>query len=106
MSDVPSPAAKLRSDSFSFPHPTLFCPRVHLYEDRLELTGWRLWKRYCRRIPLGEILHADAVGATDLLLWIADGKTLRLEIDNAQQWQRTINRRLDDNAIRRGGSPE
>ena len=45
MSDADPPDKTLLSGSFSFARPTLFCARAHLYDDRLELTGWRLTGR-------------------------------------------------------------
>jgi hypothetical protein len=90
------PNRELLSDSFSFARPRLLCARARLYEDRLELTGWRLWGRYCRRIPLRRVLHADVTDGNCLLLWMADGRTLRLRVDDARRWQKAIDRRLDE----------
>jgi len=94
MTDADSPDRELLSGSFS--HPTLLCARARLYEDRLELTGWRLTGRYRRRIPLRRILQVDAPEANRLLLWMADGQTLRLRIDHAQRWQQVIAQRLEE----------
>lgn len=88
-----SSAAPLRTGRFQFPTPTLFWRRLHLYADRLELRGWRGWQRYCRRVPLRRILQADAVDDT-LLLWLADGTTVRLCVDEADAWKRSIEKRL------------
>lgn len=96
MTDADSPAKELLSDSFSFPYPTLLFAQVRLFEDRLELTGWRLWERYRRRIPLHRILQVDVPNENCLLLWMADGQTVRLRIDNAQRWQQVITRRLEE----------
>lgn len=96
MTDADRPSTELLSGSFSFAQPTLLCARARLYEDRLELTGWRLWGHYRRRIPLRRILQVDAPGSDRLLLWLADGQTLRLRIDDARRWQQAIAHRLDD----------
>jgi hypothetical protein len=96
MSDADSPGRTLLSGSFSFARPALLCARAHLYENRLELTGWQLTGRYRRRVPLRRILQADAPEANRLLLWMADGRTLRLRVDEARRWQQAIARRLDD----------
>ena len=96
MTDAESPGEKLLSGSFSFDCPTLVCARVRLYENQLELTGWRLSGRYRRRVPLPRILQVDVPDENRLLLWLADGQTLRLRIDDAQRWQQAIDRRLED----------
>lgn len=96
MTDADSPGRALLSASFSFARPTLLCARAQLYEDHLELTGWRLWGRYRRRIPLGRVLQVDATSPNRLVLWMADGQTLRLHLECAQRWQQAITRRLDD----------
>lgn len=86
----------LLTDRFSFCHPSLWFPRARLYADRLELTGWRLWRRYRRCISLYHVLQVDATSADRLLLWMANGQTLRLCIDDAQQWQEAIASQLED----------
>lgn len=96
MTDADPPGKKLLSGSFSFARPTLLCATARLYDDRLELTGWRLWGRYRRRIPLRRILQVDVRNENRLLLWMVDGQTLRLHIDDAQRWQHAIDRRLED----------
>jgi len=83
------------SGSFSFGRPALLCARAHLYDDRLELTGWRLTGRYRQCIPLRHILQADVPSTNCLLLWMADGQTLRLRLKNARRWQQAIARRLE-----------
>lgn len=96
MTDADSTDPERLSDSFSFAHPTLLWARARLYEDRLELTGWRLTGRYRRRIPLRRILQADVTDENRLLLWMADGQMLRLRIDRAERWQQAIARRLEE----------
>lgn len=94
MSDTDPPGRTRLSGSFSFSRPTLLCARAHLYDDRLELTGWRLWGRYRRRIPMHRILQADVTESNCLLLWMADGQTLRLRLDDARRWQEAITKQL------------
>jgi hypothetical protein len=96
MIDANPKGEALLSDSFSFARPTLWCAQARLYEDRLELSGWRPWERYRRRIPLRCVLKVDAPSANRLLLWMADGQTIRLHLDNASQWQQTIAQQLED----------
>lgn len=96
MTDADSPGPELLSESFSFDRPSLLWARVRLYEDRLELTGWRLTGRYRQRILLRRILQADVPDENCLLLWMADGRTLRLRVDDAEQWQEAIARRLKE----------
>lgn len=94
MTDADPPGRKLLSDSFSFARPTLLCARARLYENQLELTGWRLTGRYRRRIPIHRILQADVTDANCLILWMANGQTLRLRLNNARRWQQAIAQRL------------
>ncbi|MEF8797301.1 MAG: hypothetical protein V5A22_12205 [Salinivenus sp.] len=96
MSDTDAPGRTLLSGSFSFARPTLLCARAHLYEDRLELTGWQLTGRYRRRVPLRRILQVDAPEANCLLLWMVDGRVLRLQVDDARRWQQVITQRLEE----------
>lgn len=96
MSDADLPDRALLASSFSFARPTLLWARARLYEERLELTGWCLTGRYRRRILLHRILQADVPDENCLLLWMADGRTLRLRVDDAEQWQEAIARRLKE----------
>lgn len=82
--------AALRTGRFRFRHPALLFARVRLYPDRLELTGWHLRGPYRRRIPLRQILQADAMSQDNLLLWLSDGETVRLHLGRAPQWQAAI----------------
>ena len=63
----------------------MFWPRVRLYTDRLELTGWALGGRYHRSISLDRIGEAEPVDE-GLVLHLTDGSTLRIEMDSPRQW--------------------
>lgn len=78
------------SGSFRFKNPALLYPRMRLYADRLELSGWQVSGRYVRRLSLQQILQADAPTEETLLLWLADGEMLRLEVANALHWRDAI----------------
>jgi hypothetical protein len=69
------PERALRTDRFSFSNPPLLFARARLFADRLELTGWHLWRGYRRNIRIQHILQADA-----LELWLANGETVRIRI--------------------------
>ena len=86
-------AVPLRTGAFCFQTPTLFWRRLHLYANRLELRGWHWIRRYRRGLPLHRILQTDVVDAT-LVLWLADGTTIRLCVDDAQAWKQAIDARL------------
>lgn len=86
---MPESRARLTSP-FTFGGPTLFLARARLYADHVELSGWRLRGRYRRRIPLGHILQVDVPNAEELLLWLANGQTLRLGIPHARAWRDTM----------------
>ena len=78
------------SGSFRFRYPALLHPRMRLYADRLELSGWQLSGRYVRRLSLQQVLQADAPTEETLLIWLADGEMLRLEVTDARQWRDAI----------------
>lgn len=86
----------LLTGRFSFCHPSLWCAWARLYPDRLELRGWRLWERYRRAIPLSDVLQVDAPEADRLLLWMANGQTLRICVSDAPRWQQAIAGRLEN----------
>jgi hypothetical protein len=78
------------SGSFRFHNPGLLWARVRLYKDRLELSGWQMQGRYVRQIPLQQVLQADALNAESLLLWLSNGETVRLRVEEALEWKRAI----------------
>ena len=83
----------LLASRFRFSGPLLFCARARLFADRIELTGWHLRGRYRREIALHRILQADVSCEGDLLLWLSDGKTLRLQIPQPRRWKEMIEAR-------------
>ena len=85
-----TPRDTLLSGRFRFRNPSLLWARVRLYGDRLELSGWHTRGRYLRRIPLQHVLQVDAPDADSLILWLSDGKTLRLRVREAPRWKRAI----------------
>ena len=72
---------------FAFRDPALLFARATLDQDHLALTGWTWHGRYQRQIPLDRILHADARGDDELILWLFDGETLRLRMKHARAWK-------------------
>ncbi len=78
---------------FGFRNPALWFARATLLADHLELNGWHRRGRYARRIPLTHILQADVQEHDGLLLWLADGETIRLRIDRAAAWKAAIEAR-------------
>jgi hypothetical protein len=90
---VASQSAPLRTSWFTFSAPALLRPRLHLYADRLELQGWRWLGRYRRAIPLRRVLQVDATDGR-LLVWLVDGTTLRLCVDDAPAWRDAVDGRL------------
>lgn len=93
------------SGSFRFKNPALVHPRIRLYTDRLELSGWQLSGRYLRRLVHHQILQADAPTEETLLLWLADGEMIRLEVTDALRWRDAIGGFLIGGVIRRLGDP-
>lgn len=80
----------LRSGRFSFREPLLLFPRVRLRENELHLIGWGLRGRYQRSIPLVQVLRVDATRGGRLLLWLDNGETVRLWVDDASGWKKAI----------------
>ena len=79
----------LRTAPFSLEHRWLFWARVHLYANRLELTGWSIRGRYHRSIPLVRIEEAESSDGL-LALHRSDGTTLHLQLDAPEQWASRI----------------
>jgi hypothetical protein len=82
--DVP-----LRTASFTLEDRWLLWARACLYADRLELTGWYLWGRYERRIPLRVIERVEAPNGC-LVLHLQEGRTVTFAIDRAARWKTSI----------------
>ncbi len=70
--------------------------RVTLEDDHLTRTGWTWRGRYRRRIPLDRILHVDARGDDELILWLFDGETLRLRMKHARAWKARLDTQMED----------
>lgn len=64
--------------------------RARLFEDRLELSGWKFFSHYRRTIPLDRIVHVDLKNKKELVLWLVDGEAVRLRISDAEIWQREL----------------
>jgi hypothetical protein len=92
------PERALLTDRFSFSNPPLLFARARLFADRLELTGWHLWRRYRRDIRLHHILQVDALAHDRLVLWLAYGETVRIRIRRAMQWKVAIVQQASEGA--------
>ena len=90
---MPDDASPLRTSRVSFQQPALWWPRLHLYPDRLELTGWRWFERYRRTLPVRDILQVDASDEV-LVVWLSDGRALRLAVDDAARWREAVDAQL------------
>ena len=88
--DPPTPANAVRAGHFSFHEPMLLFPKVQLFEDRLDFGGWHLRGRYHRQIPLKRILQVEVTAGGRLLVWLHNGESLRLRVDDPEQWKRDI----------------
>ena len=80
----------LLASRFRFSGPRLLFARVRLFADRIELSGWHRHGRYRQEIALRQILQADVSREGGLLLWLSNGKTLRLQVPEAQRWKEMI----------------
>ena len=74
-------------------HPRMRYP-VPKREDQVELGGWRWCGRYRREIPFHHILQVDVSGDV-LVLWLAQGSTLRLRVGDPTEWKDAIDVCLD-----------
>lgn len=81
--------ASLRTATFTLEDRWLLWPRARLYADRVELTGWSLGERYRRSIPLASVEEAEATGR-HLVLHLADGSSVQIEMDTPEQWASAI----------------
>ena len=81
---------------FAFRDPALLFARATLDEDHLALTGWTWRGRYQLQIPLDRILHADARGDDELILWLFDGETLRLRMKHARAWKARLDTQMEE----------
>lgn len=82
----------LLESRFRFESPALLMPRVRLYDDRVDLSGWRLFGRFRRRVELSRVLRADSDGRR-LVLWLDTGEVLRLRVPEARRWKAAIEAR-------------
>ena len=89
---VPHARARLTSP-FTFGGPAVFFGRARLYADCVELSGWQWRGRYRRRIPLDHILQVDVPSEDELLLWLINGRTIRLGIGRALEWKEFLQER-------------
>ena len=94
----------LMASRFRFSGPRLLFARARLFAGRIELSGWHLRGRYRQEIALRQILQADVSGEGGLLLWLSDGKTLRLQVPDARRWKEMITNEQIGNA-QKGGAP-
>ena len=90
----------LLASRFRFSGPQLLFARARLFADRIELSGWHLRGRYRREVALRRILQADVSREGDLLLWLSNGKTLRLRVRLPQRWKAMIEARAQAERLR------
>ncbi len=84
LSDIP-----LRSASFSLENRWLLWSKARLYADRLVLSGWGLWERYWRQIPLDDIEKVER-DEMQLLLHLEDGTDIAIHLNRAERWLTAI----------------
>ncbi len=96
MAFSPSRSSRAHRSWFAFRNPALLFARATLEDDHLTLTGWTWRGHYRRRIPLRRILHADARGDDELILWLFDGETLRLRMKHARAWKARLDTQMEE----------
>lgn len=79
---------------FAFHSPALLFARAVLSPTHLTLIGWTWRGRYRRQIAITRILHVDARQADELILWLFDGETVRLRLNQAHRWKAEIERQI------------
>ena len=80
---------------FAFRDPSLWWARAYLEAEHLVLTGWTWRGRYRRAILLSQILHVDARGEDELVLWLLKGEGVRLRVPQAVRWKAGIEARAE-----------
>lgn len=80
----------VRIGRFSFKEPTLLRPRIRLFTDALVLEGWQWRGRFCRRVPLADVLQVDVTSNGRLLIWMRSGEAIRLRLSEAWAWKQAI----------------
>ncbi len=96
MAFLSNPSRHTHRSWFASRSPALLFARVTLEDDHLTLTGWTWRGRYRRLIPLDRILHIDARGDDELILWLFDGETLRLRMRHARAWKARLDTQVDE----------
>ncbi len=96
MAFSPSRSSRVLCSWFAFRDPALLFARATLEDDHLTLTGWTWRGRYRWRIPLRRILHVDARGDDELILWLFDGETLRLRMKHARAWKARLDTQMEE----------
>jgi hypothetical protein len=90
----------VRETSFRYPDTWLVRPRIRLYGDRLELTGWRFTGRHRRVIELSEIASikwwSGVNHAANLDLHLDDGEQLSLWVKGPGLWRFKITEHAPD----------
>ncbi len=96
MAFSPFHSSRALRSGFAFRDPALLFARATLEDAHLTLTGWTWRGRYRRRIPLRRILHVDARGDDELILWLFDGETLRLRMRHARAWKARLDTQMEE----------
>ncbi len=91
-----SDSSVLLTNRCQLPCGSLWFGRAYLYEDHIHITGWQIGGRYRRKVALDRIQEVEwrtVVDGTNLVLYLDDGETVRLQLfKNAGTW----NMRLHD----------
>ena len=95
MASSPFRSSRVLRSWFAFRDPALLFARATLDQHHLALTGWTWHGRYQRQIPFDRILHADARGNDELILWLFDGETLRLRMKHARAWKAHLDTQME-----------
>ena len=95
MAFPPSRSPRALRSWFAFRDPALLFARATLEDDHLTLTGWTWRGRYRWQIPLRRLLHVDARGDDELILWLFDGETLRLCMKHARAWKAHLDTQME-----------
>jgi hypothetical protein len=95
------PETPIYTASFAPADRWLFWPRLCLYVDRLELTGWRGWRRVRRTVPLRQIHRVAAPDDETLVVQTQCHAGFTIQVEDAPQWAdavRSFRASLDDAA--------
>lgn len=93
----------LLTNRCQLPSGSLWFGRAHLYEDRIDVSGWKFWGRYQRTIALERVQEVEwraVIDDINLILHLDNEKIVRLQLlKNAGTWNVKLHDLLDQSVL-------